>query len=97
METDFIKLLKKKLVNLNTLVNTVIIFLFCKILLAFNLIFPDVWKTFPLKLIMTDSNLVNYTFVSRLETFFPLYLIPPETENAYVPNSFIREIRKATS
>ena len=31
---------------------------------------------------MTYSNLVNYTFVSRLETFFPLHLIPPETENS---------------
>ena len=77
--------------------NMVITFWFCKILSPFNLTFPDMRKPFPLKLIMTDSNLVNYTFVSRLETFFPLHLIPPEIENAYVPSSFIREIRKATS
>lgn len=59
--------------------NMVIIFWFCKILLAFNLTFPDMRKTFP-QANMIDSNLVNYTFVSRLETFFPLHLIPPETE-----------------
>ena len=37
-------------------------------------------EKFSFKLNMTYSNLVNYTFVSRIETFiFSLYLLSPET------------------
>ena len=39
---------------------------------------------------MTYSNLVNYTFVSRIETsIFSLYLIPPEIGNSYVPSRLV--------
>ena len=53
--------------------------------------FSSCKEKFPFKLNMTYSNLVNYTFVSRSETFiFSLYLLSPETGDSSVPSSFIR-------
>ena len=56
-----------------------------EILLAFNL-FSRYKDTFPLKLIITYTNLVNYTFEGRIETLiFCLYLIPLKMEDSRFP------------
>ena len=56
--------------GLNELMNMIIIFMtLCEILLAFLSLFFSYKETFSLMLTITYSNLINYAFVSRIETF----------------------------
>ena len=61
--------------GLNELMNMIIIFMtLCEILLAFLSLFFSCKETFSLMLTITYSNLINYAFVSRIETF--IFFLP---------------------
>ena len=67
-----------------------------EILLAFNL-FSRYKDTFPLKLIITYTNLVNYTFEGRIETLiFCLYLIPLKMEDSRFPAALSSTLNQCT-
>ena len=61
----------------------------------FWFVFSRYREALPLQLLMTYSNLVNYTLLSKTEIFFfSLWLVPPETGDRWVLSSLIRWMGK---